>query len=379
MSNDNHVHNYPGYERKKSGENNFLDEPYGRTRRFAENARGGGSRGGGYKRTPRQGISVTMAVFIDILLAALIMLIFYLTNYAWPGEIKPKPLPTPTTSVNNTAVPSPTLSGTAPSATSTASADTASWRTKFADKFTDGEVIKTDTSYKSANINVSVSKKQDNGATYYIADIYVADLKYFKTGFAKKVDKIAYRESTPTIAKEYNAVIAINGDLCLDNDGLILRNGQYYKDQKAADQLVMYYDGSMQTFSADELDRDKIKTGGANVYQVWTFGPMLLKDGQPMTDFTSPQKIAGSGNPRTAVGYYEPGHYCFLVVDGRQPGYSNGYSCKQMSQLFYNLGCTVAFNLDGGQSSEMAFEGSFVNQPYKGGRSTSDIIYIADE
>ncbi len=40
-----------------------------------------------------------------------------------------------------------------------------------------------------------------------------------------------------------------------------------------------------------------------------------------MTEFNS---TLGKANPRTAVGNYEPGHYCFLVVDGRQPGYSDG-------------------------------------------------------
>jgi exopolysaccharide biosynthesis protein len=84
-------------------------------------------------------------------------------------------------------------------------------------------------------------------------------------------------------------------------------------------------------------------------------------------------------NPRTAVGYYEPGHYCFVVVDGRQPGYSDGYSTKELSELMFSLGCTVAYNMDGGKSSEMAFNGAFYNKPYHGGRGTSDILYIADE
>ena len=51
---------------------------------------------------------------------------------------------------------------------------------------------------------------------------------------------------------------------------------------------------------------------------------------------------------------------------------------QQLSQLFYRLGCAAAYNLDGGQSSEMVFLDGFVNQPYKGGRSVSDIVFIAD-
>lgn len=102
---------------------------------------------------------------------------------------------------------------------------------------------------------------------------------------------------------------------------------------------------------------------------------MLLKDGQPMTSFNSDVNVA---NPRGAIGYYEPGHYCFVLVDGRQPGYSNGMTTRQLSQLFYDLGCKVAYNLDGGQSAVVTFMDSVANKPYKGGREISDIIYVAD-
>jgi exopolysaccharide biosynthesis protein len=37
-------------------------------------------------------------------------------------------------------------------------------------------------------------------------------------------------------------------------------------------------------------------------------------------------------NPRSAIGYYEPGHYCFIVVDGRQNGYSDGMTLDELAQ-----------------------------------------------
>ena len=52
-------------------------------------------------------------------------------------------------------------------------------------------------------------------------------------------------------------------------------------------------------------------------WQAWTFGPALLNtDGSVLTSFASTNRII-SANPRTAIGYYEPGHYCLVVVDGR--------------------------------------------------------------
>jgi len=102
---------------------------------------------------------------------------------------------------------------------------------------------------------------------------------------------------------------------------------------------------------------------------------MLLQDGKPMEKFNS---VVTPRNPRAAIGYYEPGHYCFVLVDGRQDGYSRGLSLKELSQLFYELGCKEAYNLDGGQTAVMAFMGQLANRPYNGGRDVSDIIYIAE-
>jgi exopolysaccharide biosynthesis protein len=43
------------------------------------------------------------------------------------------------------------------------------------------------------------------------------------------------------------------------------------------------------------------------------------------------------------------------------------------------MGCKVAYNLDGGQTAVMTYNGAVANQPYNGGRSVSDIVYITDE
>jgi exopolysaccharide biosynthesis protein len=371
MKHNRHISSGQG-SKSQSRINNYSDASQRRSASFGL--------GGDYKRPARRRLPVALLIFIDIVVGALILLVFYVTNYVIDWQTTPSSLPKPTSHASATTAvpsdhPSDTLATTAqPKATPSPAVDLNDWRVKFKDKFTDGTVEQTDSSYKNANINVSINKVQENGVTYYVADIYVAELKYFKTAFPKNSDKMGGREFTDVIAREINAIIAVNGDHCVDNPGPVVRNGKSYRlNEKAADALVMNYDGSMQTFSASELDLGKIKTEGA--WQVWTFGPMLLKDGLPMTVFDLPDQVGGA-NPRTAIGYYEPGHYCFVVVDGRQPGYSNGMDIKQLSQLFYSLGCTVAFNLDGGQSSEMAFMGKMINQPYNGGRSTTDILYI---
>ena len=376
---------------KYSNSVSLFDEPGGRNRRTAEyGGRNSGGQGGGRNYPPKRRKKFP-ALLIDVLVAAFILLVFYLTNYTVHSETSGSQLPNQAAAAaTETPVPADNAATDGTDQTNDAAATESppaaqatpqpadpaaqvSWREKFADKFTSGTPEQTATTYKDANVNVSIEKVQQNNVTYFFADIYIADVQYFKTAFAKQPNVMGGRELTNVVAKENNAILAINGDHCVDNNGPVIRNGQLFRDEKFADALVMNYDGSMQTFSADQLDMNAIKTNGA--WQVWTFGPMLLKDGQPMTEFNSTLLKA---NPRTAVGYYEPGHYCFLVVDGRQAGYSDGMTMQELSQFFYDKGCKVAFNMDGGQSSEMAFMGNVVNQPYNGGRSTTDILYIGE-
>ena len=83
--------------------------------------------------------------------------------------------------------------------------------------------------------------------------------------------------------------------------------------------------------------------------------------------------------PRTGVGVVEGNHFLFVVVDGRSSGYSRGVTMSEFAQLFVDLGASVAYNLDGGGSSAMVFNGALVNNPLGHGqeRGTSDILYVA--
>ena len=177
------------------------------------------------------------------------------------------------------------------------------------------------------------------------------------------------------MAQENGAVAAINGDYYgIDANGVVIRNGTLYSDRVEGDVCVLFYDGTMKVYTAAEFDAEEVMAAGA--YQAWSFGPSLLSgDGTAISSFSS--RVSRT-NPRTAIGYYEPGHYAFVVVDGRQAGYSDGMTLAELSALFEELGCRVAYNLDGGKSSAMTIGGALVNQPSQGGRQTSDIIYIGE-
>lgn len=277
--------------------------------------------------------------------------------------------PAETPSAEPAATPSPTSASG-----NTAVVDPGMWGDQFADKFTNGPAEITDTSYRSNDISVTIRQNQSNGVTWYVADVYMKNLQNFKTAFAKGRFGGNLIDKPLNIANEVNAVVAITGDYYgYQNKGIVIRNGVLYRKTPLEDVLVMNNDGSMQTFGRRSLDTKTLFAGGA--WQAWSFGPMLLANGQPMTKFTS---NVTPRNPRCAIGYFEPGHYCLVVVDGRQNGYSGGITLKDLSQLMYGMGCKAAYNLDGGRSAVMTFMGKCVNQPYKNGRDVSDIVYIGE-
>lgn len=253
------------------------------------------------------------------------------------------------------------------------------WGERFAEQFrTDGQIIYTDTEYQSENIHITVTKVRDEerNITYFVSDIYLRSLSFFRTKLAHDKFGKDVRDDQIDMYREAGAILAVNGDYCGAREkGVVIRNGKLYRDAKFMDVCVLYGDGTMQTYSPSQFNAQECMKNGA--YQAWAFGPMLLENGKPMTEFNS--KVL-TKNPRTAIGYIEPGHYCFVTVDGRQAdiGYSRGMTMEELSKLMYELGCQTAYNLDGGQTSMMMYNDKVYNQPYKGGRKCSDIIYISE-
>lgn len=250
------------------------------------------------------------------------------------------------------------------------------WSEKWAEFFTsDGSVEVTDTSYRSGDIYVNMSTVKEDNLTYYVADIYVSSIYNFKTAFANDTYGRGYTQTTLTQAKNNGAVIAVNGDYYgFREQGIVVRNGMVYRTEIWEDACVLYYNGVMETYSKQEFDMQQAIDGGA--WQAWSFGPALLdKEGKAVTGFES--AIDGY-HPRSAIGYFEPGHYCFVTIDGRQTGHSLGMSFENMAKMFEEMGCAAAYNLDGGKTSVMAFMDKVYNRPYEGGRKVSDILYIAE-
>lgn len=240
------------------------------------------------------------------------------------------------------------------------------------DVFTSGEEEWTNTSYRSDKIYISLSKGFESDSTYYVADIYLKDISCLRTAFAQDKTGTGVYEEVYDMAKHNHALLAVNGDYYGSRkEGLVIRNGKGYRKSLTDDCAVLYNDGTFEIYNNDK-NFDLSKVIEKSPYQAWSFGPSLLKNGEWINGFTHP---VAPKNPRTIFGYYSPGHYCLVCVDGRGKN-SKGMTLHEASALMKELGVTKAYNLDGGQSSVMVFHGKTVNKPADGGRPSSDIIYI---
>lgn len=331
------------------------------------------------------------AIVVDLLVLGALLGGFTYFYFLRERDYSPKALNSPTPVVEAaTAEPAadvqtsaaPTQDATTPTPAVT---NTGLLGGKFAEKFTTGEVEQTDTSYKSANVSIEVTKNtagtEDKPIVYYVADIYLKDISSFRTAVA-----LDYKDqnegdrknvmSTLQLSQLTKAIVGLSGDNFAFHDGIVVRNGVEWERilPVYGDVCVLYYDGTMETYPQTLKGADVDAIYAKEPYQIWTFGPQLLVDGQVPGSFAN-----GKANPLSAIGYYEPGHYCFVLVDGRQKGYSWGMTYPQLAQVFYDLGCKVAFNLDGGDTAVMTYMGEWRSQPEESSpRDTSDILYIVE-
>ena len=247
-------------------------------------------------------------------------------------------------------------------------------------KFSYNGIKHTENSYKSDRISIEIRNIVFQRSTCYVADIYVRDILNFQTAFSSGAFRGKRRKPLQT-ALDRNAILALTGDMYTMNaKGCIIRNGVLYEENRGLTQkmdlCVLYKDGTMCTYRKGEVSLETIPDRD-QIWQLWVFGPVLLYDGEMTTDFNAKDSIADR-NPRACIGYYEPGHYCFVAVDGRSKT-SRGLDLNDLSAFMQEINCAEAYNLDGGASSAMIFNDDIYSEPAKGGRTMTDILLITED
>ena len=242
--------------------------------------------------------------------------------------------------------------------------------------------VKTATAYEDDTKTISIETYERNSTQIHVATVTMKGDASIKTALADETYGRNVKAKTSTTAQSVNAVLAVNGDYYGARDaGYVIRNGQLLRsDSQDANQedLVIYQDGCFEIIREGDITAQELLNKGA--VQVLSFGPALIENSQVAVDSSDEVGKAMASNPRTAIGIIDDKHYVLVVSDGRTDE-SKGLSLKELADFMKELKVTTAYNLDGGGSSTMYFNGQIINKPTTNGhnieeREVSDIVYL---
>lgn len=241
-------------------------------------------------------------------------------------------------------------------------------------------------SYVDSKMQLQIDVIRRYETQVYVAVLTTTDHRLVKTAFGLDTFGKNFKEKTSVIANRKNAIFAINGDYYGFRDiGVVVRNGLVYRITPRpadADSAVVLNDqGLMSTFEERETNLQGLNE--LNPWQVWSFGPVLVNQSTLMVNPSTKVPYELASNPRTAIGQIRDDQYIFVSSDGRTSE-SAGLSVYELASVFVEYGARFAYNLDGGGSATMWFNGRLINKPTNSGstiseRSISDIIYIGYE
>lgn len=274
----------------------------------------------------------------------------------------------------------PSSSKTDPAYEKTAVTDVDLQQTSGGANVSTGSLNEQNGTYEDENIRITLKEYSVNGTAVYAADVQLTSARYLRTALANNAYGKNVTDTTSNIAEDNDAVLAINGDYYgAQERGYVIRNGIVYRDTPGnTDVLCIYADGSMRIVDPADVSAQELADSG--VWQAFSFGPALVTDGAVSIDPSAEVGRAKASNPRTAIGIIDDLHYLFVVSDGRTAE-SEGLSLYELAQFMEQLGAQTAYNLDGGGSSTMVFNGELVNLPTTNGRTikereVSDIVYV---
>ena len=256
-----------------------------------------------------------------------------------------------------------------------------------------------------------VYENEEDGLWYYISDTLYVNIRRYSNKSKPKIEwyeTVAnVRNITPeayanpykkltaasfvspaTIARNNHVVLAISDDTYTwrtfynRRTGIVIRNGEVlyntpYSNMKTIrfprlDVMAFMPDGTLGLYENAETTPEELLAMG--VKNVYSFGPILLKDGKETLPVRYSELYSRNREPRCAIGVVSPNHYVILTVQGRTSK-SDGCSLPWLAERMYQLGATDAFNLDGGGSAAIVFMGKVLNKVNaKSVRHITDII-----
>ncbi len=239
----------------------------------------------------------------------------------------------------------------------------------------------TEDGYQDDSITVRMETRDEGDVNYCLAFVTVKSPTQLRTGSAGSLKSSKYARISSMAAK-YKAIVAINGDNFANDPqkttyeyrmGQKIRN----KTNRKKDILIIDENGDFHLFvKSDKELLAAYEKSGHQIVNAFTFGPALVIDGETQQIDTSYGYNPKGKEPRMAIGQLGPLSYVLVMAEGRSKN-SEGVTQQALADYMGALGCVQAFNLDGGNSAEMVFNGAFYGSRTGNERDQSDIIYFA--
>ncbi|MBR5110370.1 MAG: phosphodiester glycosidase family protein [Clostridia bacterium] len=215
---------------------------------------------------------------------------------------------------------------------------------------------------------------------YWVASIKIADPSQLRTTAANGFQSEMVMKGT-AMAKRVNAVLAINGDyFYFTHHGYILRQGQLFLDDLRGDRdvLLIDEDGDFHIVRNPFTGQVRETIDGKKVMQAFFFGPVLVQNGKMVRDMDLRYDMrAEERRQRMCIAQVGPLEYKCICCGPPARG-NSGMTLEEFARLVYSLGVETAYNLDGGDSTMMIFNGEKINDPKSPDtRDIADIIYFA--
>ena len=246
-------------------------------------------------------------------------------------------------------------------------------------------IVQTENEYQSENVHIKLTGffHEEAHTDVTVADIHIRTMDCFQRVFAQDADGHA-ASTLRRMNGHIEAILLMNGDNAMVGQNGIMRR---QKEKNNRELCLLYESGEMRCLSIGKAKEEGLYEHPENIVLNFCFGPSLLNaDGYPILKkerFSTTDVFRK--NPRSVLGYYEPGHYCFVVIGGRKTDSlfaenkkNFGADLCMTSQILHELGCSQAYNLDGGQSSAMMYLGNYQNSLYNNGRAVGDALMIGE-
>ena len=256
--------------------------------------------------------------------------------------------------------------------------------------FSGGMPLKTEyfygnTTYADPTIAVKIqygvfNRGAETGCEYWVASIKIAHPSQLRTTAANGFQSEMTMKGT-AMAKRVNAVLAINGDyFYFTHHGYILRQGQLFLDDLRGDRdvLLIDEDGDFHIVRNPFTGQVSQTIDGKRVVQAFFFGPVLVQNGKMVRDMDLRYDMrAEERRQRMCIAQVGPLEYKCICCGPPARG-NSGMNLTEFARLVYSLGVETAYNLDGGNSTMLMFNGQKINDVNSADtRDIADIIYFA--